>query len=178
MTLQIISQIIQHIQPCKNNCRQWLRIGCRHWALPENKYSCSQQKFPRTSACFAWAVEKSPNLFLRSNHWRIQPQRLYWYQRHCSYFSLIINPSMARCCCSFQNWTVSSPFPSSSYQQWWSCSQALSCALHSSCAPPSGQWLSRYHLNSSHGFHRLQPKIVFRVSHLPLCIGYLFVKKY
>ena len=87
MTLKITSQIIQHIQPYKDNIQQWTRIGCRHWASPENKYACSQQIFPRTSARFAWAVEKSPKLFLRLNHWWLQTQRVSWYHSHRSSFS-------------------------------------------------------------------------------------------
>ena len=79
MNLQIMSQTLQHIQPYKDNLRQWTRIGCRNWASPENKYSCSQQRFPHTSTHFAWAVENSPKLFLHSNHWQLQPQRVSWY---------------------------------------------------------------------------------------------------
>ena len=90
---------------------------------------------------------------------------------------------MARCCSSFQNWSVSSPFCSGyhmplsfpSDQQWWSCSQALSCALHSSCDTSSRQWRSCNNLDSSHGCQRLHTKTIFHVSHLPLSIDYLFV---
>ena len=183
MTLQIISKIVQHIQPYKENHWQWTCIGCRHWDSPENKYLCSQKIFPRTSAHFAWAVDKSPKLFSRYNHWRLQPQRVSWYHRHCSSFSLIRKSPTERCWYSFQNWAVSNPsclgshlsFPYCSDQKWQSCSQVLSRALHSSCATPSGQWRSRDHIDSSHGCHRLHTKTIFYVSHLHLIIDYLFL---
>ena len=105
-----MSQIIQHIQPYKENLRKWTLIGCRHWSSPGKKYSCSQQIFPRTSARFSWVVDKSPKMFLHSNHWQLQPRRVSWYHCHCSSFSLRRNPSTARCCSSLQNWSVSSPF--------------------------------------------------------------------
>ena len=84
-----MSQILQHIQPYKENRGKWTRIGCRHWAPPEKKYSRIQKRFPCTSARFAWAVEKSPKLFFCLNHCQIQPQRVSWYHRHRFSFSSI-----------------------------------------------------------------------------------------
>ena len=166
-----MSQIIQHIQPYKDNRWKWTRIRCRHWDSPEMKYLCIQQRSPYTYARFAWAVDKSLKLFLCSNHGQLQPERVSWYHRHHSYFSSRRKLSTERCCSSFRNWAVSSTFrsgshlqfPSSSDQQLRSCSRALSYALHSSCAPLSSQWWSRNHLDSSHGCYRLHTKNILCV---------------
>ena len=173
MILQRTSHIFQHIQPYKKNRRQWRHIGCRHWASLENKYSCSQQRFPRTSArrfCVQTIGNNSRRGCLGTTATVLN-------------FSSIGNPSKASCCSSFQNWAVyypfcsgsHLPFPYSSAQQWWSFSQTISCVLHSYFDPLRGQWWSHNHLNSSHGRRRFHTKVIFRVSHLPLSIDYLYV---
>ena len=122
-------------------------------------------------------------IYLHPNYWQLKPQRVSWYHCHCYSVSLIKKPSTERCYSSFQNSAVTYPFcsgynlpfTSSSYQQWRSCLQELSCALNSSCTTPIGQWWSHDHLDSSHGCHRFHTKTILRVSHLPLRIDDMFV---